>query len=503
MSTTHAATDTYHAATSPATTQAAASTRPDATDPLPFPAGFHWGSATAAYQIEGAVAEDGRTPSIWDTFSHTPGRVTGGDNGDVADDHYHRFREDIALMAKLGLTSYRFSVSWSRITPQVTPEELGPVNEAGIAFYSALVDELVAAGITPAVTLYHWDLPQSLEDAGGWTSRSTAERFAEYAGVVAAALGDRAPTISTLNEPWCSAFLGYGSGVHAPGRTDHAAVLAAVHHLNLAHGLAAAAIREAAPAARIAVTLNLAWVRPETDSPADTDAARRIDGLQNRIFLDPMLRGSYPADVIADTAAVSDWAFVHPGDLAIIAAPLDALGVNYYAPTPVRHWTREHPKVQADGHTAASATPWVAADDVEFPLLDGPRTDMGWSIDPRGLTALLLRLTAENPGLELLVTENGAAFPDVVDADGRIADADRSEYIRAHLVAVHDAITAGAAVAGYYVWSFLDNFEWAWGYNKRFGIVHVDYETLQRRYKDSALFYADVIRQNAVPRVLP
>jgi beta-glucosidase len=469
------------------------------TDLLTFPQGFLWGSATAAYQIEGAVAEGGRTPSIWDTYSHTPGRVAGGDTGDVAVDHYHRFRDDVALMVRLGLTSYRFSVSWSRITPQVTADGLGPVNPEGVAFYSALVDELLAAGITPAVTLYHWDLPQALEDAGGWTARATAERFAEYAGVVAAALGDRVSLFITLNEPWCSAYLGYASGVHAPGRTSDAAALAAVHHLNLAHGLGAAAIRRAAPAARVSISLNLVWVRPETDSPLDADAARRVDGLQNRVFLDPLLRGHYPADVLADTAAVADWGFVRPGDLALIAAGgVDVLGVNYYSPTVVRHWTRERPKEFADGHGAGAASPWIACDDVEFPRRAGRTTDMGWGIDPHGMTELLLRMARETPGLELLVTENGAAFPDVVGPDGRVADPDRREYLRTHIAAVHAAIAAGAPVVGYCVWSLLDNFEWSWGYGKRFGIVHVDYTTQERTVKDSALFYAEVIRANGV-----
>ncbi|HET6260041.1 GH1 family beta-glucosidase [Pseudonocardia sp.] len=476
------------------TTQAAPST-----DALRFPPGFLWGSATASYQIEGAVDEGGRTPSIWDTFSHTPGRVERGNTGDVADDHYHRFREDVAIMARLGLASYRFSVSWPRITPQVTADSLGPVNPEGIRFYSDLVDALLAVGISPSITLYHWDLPQSLEDTGGWTARSTAERFGEYAEVVAAALGDRVPLFITLNEPWCSAYLGYASGVHAPGRTDDAAALTAVHHLNLAHGLAAGSIRRAAPASRVALTLNLAWVCPETDSPQDAEAARRVDGLQNRVFLDPVLRGSYPADVQADTAAVTDWSFVRPGDLEVISAPLDVLGVNYYSPTRVRHWTRERPKEHADGHGEGKASPWIACDDVEFPFQHDRKTDMGWSIDPRGMTELLRRVAREAPGCEIMVTENGAAFPDVVNGDGRVVDTDRIDYLRSHLAAVHEAIEDGAPVTGYYLWSLLDNFEWAWGYAKRFGIVHVDYDTQARTPKDSALFYADVIRRNAVP----
>jgi beta-glucosidase len=272
-----------------------------------------------------------------------------------------------------------------------------------------------------------------------------------------------------------------------------------VHHLNLAHGLATAAVRQAAPTVRVAVTLNLAWVVPASGSAADAEAARRVDGLQNRVFLDPILHGSYPADVLADTAHVTDWSFVRPGDLAIIAAPLDVLGVNYYSPTVVRHWTRERPKETADGHGDGAASPWIACDDVEFPRQAGPTTAMGWSIDPRGITELLLRVTRERPGLDLMITENGAAFPDVMGPDGRVADADRVEYLRAHLAAVHAAIDGGAPVVGYFVWSLLDNFEWAWGYEKRFGVVHVDYATLVRTPKDSAWFYAEVARDNAVP----
>jgi len=462
---------------------------------LRFPDGFLWGAATAAYQIEGAVAADGRTPSIWDTFAHTPGKVDGGDTGDVAVDHYHRFREDVALMADLGLTAYRFSVAWPRITPHVTADALGPVNPAGVAFYSDLVDALLAAGIAPAVTLYHWDLPQALEDAGGWANRATAERFGEYAAVVAEALGDRVGRFLTLNEPWCSAYLGYASGVHAPGRTDDVAALTAVHHLNLAHGYAVAAARAAAPAAEVGLALNLAWVRPETDSARDADAARRVDGLQNRVFLDPILDARYPDDVLTDTAAVTDWSFVQPDDLAAIAAPIDVLGVNYYTPTHVRHWTRERPRESADGHGDSGARPWVACDDVEFPRQRGGlHTAMGWPVDPRGLTALLRQLAARRPDLELMVTENGAAFPDTVGADGRVADPERTAYLREHLAAVHAAITAGARVRGYFVWSLMDNFEWSYGYAKRFGIVAVDYATLARTPKDSGRFYAAVAR---------
>ena len=349
--------------------------RPDGPVRLQFPPGFVWGVATASYQIEGAVLEGGRTPSIWDTFAATPGKVHGGDTGEVADDHYHRYVDDIAIMKQLGLRSYRFSVAWPRITPDVTAEGLGPINEAGVLFYAHLVDELLAAGIAPVVTLYHWDLPQALEDAGGWTNRKTAERFGEFAGIVATLLGSRVDTYITLNEPWCSAFLGYGSGVHAPGRTDPGAALTAAHHLNLAHGLAVREIRRATQLAQVGVTLNLAWVRPSTDSAADLDAARQVDGVANRVFLDPMLRGSYPPDVLLDTAQITDWSFVEPGDLELIHQPIDLIGLNYYSPTTVQARVDDGDPVRADGHGASAASPWPGCDDIDFPPQPGPYTE--------------------------------------------------------------------------------------------------------------------------------
>ena len=373
------------------------------------------------------------------------------------------------------------------------------MNDAGLAFYDRLVDELLSAGISPAATLYHWDLPQALEDAGGWTSRATSERFAEYAEVVASRLGDRIGTFITLNEPWCSAYLGYASGVHAPGRTEPASALAAVHHLNLAHGLATAAVRRAAPRAQVALTLNLAWVRPADDSAADADAVRRIDGLQNRVFLDPVMRGEYPADVLADTASVTDWAFVRDGDLELIHQPIDALGLNYYSPLVVRAYDGSGPRSQADGHGDGGGSAWPAGESVEFPEQPGPTTDMGWPIDARGMTELLLRLSRDYPDVALYVTENGASFPDVVSQDGAVHDPDRIDYLHGHLAAVAEAIAAGADVRGYYLWSLLDNFEWAYGYSKRFGIVHVDYATQQRTVKDSGHWYAEVVRSGALP----
>ncbi|UPK73723.1 GH1 family beta-glucosidase [Nocardioidaceae bacterium SCSIO 66511] len=462
-----------------------------------FPTGFVWGAATASYQIEGAVRTDGRSPSIWDTFSHTPGQVLRDHNGDIACDHYNRYLEDVRLMRELGLDAYRFSISWPRVTPDVDETRLGPVNPKGLDFYARLTDALLDAGIDPVVTLYHWDLPQRLEDAGGWPRRETAERFGEYAAVVAERLGDRVGTFITVNEPWCSAYLGYASGVHAPGRTDPADALAAVHHLNLAHGLAVESIRAYAPNAKVGVTLNLASVRPETLADSDTAAARRVDGLQNRVFLDPMLDGRYPADVVDETQSVTDWSFVRDGDLDMICRPLDVVGVNYYSPTVVRAYDGAAPREEADGHGDGESSAWPASDDIEFPRQPGPYTVMGWSIDPRGLTDLLLRVHRQAPAVELLVTENGAAYDDRVDGDGRVHDPMRVEYLARHIAAVGDAIEAGAPVGGYFVWSLLDNFEWAYGYTKRFGIVYVDYDDQRRLPKSSARWYADLISRHA------
>ncbi|MGW6025715.1 GH1 family beta-glucosidase [Streptomyces sp. NPDC055099] len=464
---------------------------------LAFPADFLWGAATSAYQIEGAVREDGRTPSIWDTFSHTPGKTAGGDTGDVAVEHYHRYRDDVALMADLGLNAYRFSVSWSR----VQPTGRGPAVQRGLDFYRRLVDELLAKGIKPALTLYHWDLPQELEDAGGWPARETAYRFAEYAGFVAEALGDRVESWITLNEPWCSAFLGYGSGVHAPGRTDPAAALQAAHHLNLAHGLGTQALRAALPArARVAVSLNSSVVRAVSDSPADQDARRRIDNLANGVFHGPMLHGAYPADLLTDTARITDWSFVQDGDLAAAHQPLDALGLNYYTPALVSAAQDDPTNARNDGHGASDHSPWPGSDDVAFHQTPGDRTEMGWTIDPTGLHDLIMRYTREAPGLPLYVTENGAAYDDKPDPEGRVHDPERIAYLHGHLAAVRRAITDGADVRGYYLWSLMDNFEWSYGYSKRFGAVYVDYETQARTPKSSAHWYAGVASSGELPR---
>ncbi|MFI8521698.1 GH1 family beta-glucosidase [Streptomyces sp. NPDC085481] len=456
-----------------------------------FPPDFLWGAATAAYQIEGAATEDGRTPSIWDTFSHTPGKVFEGHTGDVAVDHYHRFREDVGLMAGLGLNAYRFSVSWSR----VQPTGRGPAVQKGLDFYRRLVDELLTAGIEPALTLYHWDLPQELEDAGGWPERATAERFAAYAGLLGDALGDRVTRWTTLNEPWCTAFLGYGSGVHAPGRTDPVAALRAAHHLNLGHGLAVQALRASLPAAaRLAVSLNLHEVRPLTSSPADREAARRIDTVGNGVWLGPMLEGRYPQELFADTAHLTDWGFVREGDTETAGQPLDWLGVNYYTPTVVSQVAEGEAKPQDDGHGNSEHSPWPGAEDIAFHQADGARTAMGWPVDPSGLYDLLIRISARHPGLPLVVSENGAAYEDVVAPDGSVHDPERAAYVYAHLEAVHRAVESGAEVHGYFLWSLLDNFEWAYGYAKRFGAVHVDYDTLRRTPKSSARWYARVAR---------
>ncbi|MBY8871245.1 beta-glucosidase [Micromonospora sp. PLK6-60] len=451
---------------------------------LTFPPGFLWGAATAAYQIEGAVAEDGRTPSIWDTFSHTPGRTVAGHTGDVACDHYHRMPADVRLMADLGLKSYRFSVSWSR----VQPDGAGPANQRGLDFYRRLVDELRAYDIEPWLTLYHWDLPQPLEDAGGWPARDTAGRFADYAQLVADALGDRVNHFTTLNEPWCSAFLGYGSGVHAPGRTNGTDALRAGHHLMLGHGLAVRAVRASRPGAQLGVTVNLYPVTPATDSPADADAARRIDGLMNRFFLDPILRGSYPTDLRADLRGVTDFGHVRDGDLAIISTPLDQVGVNYYT---------RHVVSAGTGPAEPGPSPWPGSEDVRFVSRGIPVTDMDWEVDAPGLLETLQRVHREYTDLPIYVTENGAAFVDEV-VDGRVDDTDRLAYFDAHLRAAHAAIDSGVPLKGYFAWSLLDNFEWAWGYTKRFGMVRVDYDDQARIPKSSARWYAEVIRRNGL-----
>jgi beta-glucosidase len=468
---------------------------------LRFPEGFVWGTATAAYQIEGAAEEDGRRPSIWDTFAREPGNVRNGDTGDVACDHYHRLDEDLDLIAQLRIPAYRFSVSW----PRVVPDGTGKANQIGLDFYQRLVDGLLTRGITPLVTLYHWDLPQALQDSGGWVTRSTADHFAEYASLVGETLGDRVGGFTTLNEPFCSAFLGYGTGEHAPGIRDNAAALTAAHHLNLAHGRAVSALRSVIPSDRtVSVTLNLMQVGAASDTAADVGAQRHVDQISNQIWLEPMLRGRYPSDLIADTQHITDWAFVGDDDLNEIAEPIDVLGVNYYSPSrvaapPAGGFPRIDGRIlNGQASTSGTMLPWPGTDLAGSAPQPGPYTAMGWPIDASAMTRLLLRLRADYPEIPMVVTENGCAYNDVVTADGSVQDTERITYLRDHLAAIHAAIEAGADVRGYYVWSLLDNFEWAWGYSKRFGIVHVDYQTLERVPKDSALWFRDVVTSNSV-----
>ncbi|MFI5802019.1 GH1 family beta-glucosidase [Streptomyces sp. NPDC051561] len=453
-------------------------------DLLPsFPSGFVFGAATASYQIEGAVAEDGRGRSIWDTYSHTPGRTDGGDTGDVACDHYHRYPEDVALLRGLGVGSYRFSLAW----PRIQPTGQGPVNPKGLDFYSRLVDELLEAGIEPAATLYHWDLPQALEDRGGWRVRDTAERFAEYAAIAADHLADRVPRWITLNEPWCSAFLGYSVGRHAPGAKEGSGALAAAHHLLVGHGLAMRALR-AAGVREAGITLNLDRNLPATHSPADRAAADRADTQHNLVWTEPLLAGRYPvteADTWGELLTHQD--FRRDGDLELIAQPMDFLGINYYRPI-----------VVADApYRESDPAQRVATDNryTEQPYGDVRRTAMNWPVVPETFTDLLtsLKETYGDALPPVHITENGSAEHDEIAADGAVHDADRVTYLHDHLTALRAAMDAGVDVRGYYVWSLLDNFEWALGYAKRFGIVHVDYATQQRTPKDSYHWYGRLI----------
>ncbi|MDX3484630.1 MULTISPECIES: GH1 family beta-glucosidase [Streptomyces] len=441
-----------------------------------LPADFTWGVATAAYQIEGAVAEDGRSPSIWDTFSHTPGTIDGGDTGDVACDHYHRVPEDIGLIKQLGADAYRFSVAW----PRVVPGGDGPVNKAGLDFYDRLVDGLLEAGVTPFATLYHWDLPQALQDRGGWTVRETSEHFAAYASHVVERLGDRVKDWATLNEPLCSAWIGHLEGRMAPGLTDLTAAVRASYHLHLGHGLAVRAIRAASSDARVGIVNNLSPIEPASTGEADLAAARRADGHINRWWLDPILGRGYPQDMVEEYGVELP---VRPGDLETIAAPLDWLGLNYYF--------RQIVTADPDG-TAPHAK------QVSVP---GARlTHMDWEVHAEGLEQLLLRLTGEYGVQRIYVTENGSAYEDVVAADGSVHDPERVRYLEEHLAACARAVDKGAPLAGYFAWSLMDNFEWAYGYDKRFGLVHVDYATQRRTVKSSGRRYAELVREHTERR---
>ena len=438
-----------------------------------FPAGFHWGAATASYQIEGAANEDGKGESIWDRFSHTPGRVERGETGDVACDHYHRLDEDVALMRELGLTSYRFSISW----PRIQPSGRGSVNSKGLDFYQRLVDSLLEAGIRPFPTLYHWDLPQALEDEGGWPNRDLAGCFADYAGLMVDALGDRVHTWLIFNEPWIFTLLGYMIGIHAPGRTGFETFARASHTVALAQGDAFRAMRASNGALEIGSAFSMSHCEPVGDDDRDADAAERYHRFSNVWFLEPALLGRYPD---AFQSGIPNEAMgVREGDMERCLAPFDFIGVNLYSRTQVRFdETSEHLGAIPGGHPV------------------GPLTDMGWEVWPDALHDVIMRVTRDYDAPVIEVTENGCAYGDGPDERGRVADVRRIEYYRGYLAGVARAIESGAKVRGYHAWSLLDNFEWAHGYSKRFGLVHVDFETHDRTPKDSSRWYTDVIREN-------
>jgi len=435
-----------------------------------FPRDFAWGAATAAYQIEGAWNEDGKGESIWDRFSHTPGRIETGETGDVACDHYHRWREDVALMQELGLKAYRFSISW----PRILPEGRGHVNRAGIDFYSRLVEGLLAAGIEPFVTLYHWDLPQRLQEAGGWPARRTADAFADYADVVSRSLGDRVQQWMSINEPHISALIGYGEGRHAPGHRDQHEALAAAHHLLLAHGLAVPILRANSPGAKAGIAIDHHPQTPASSDPADEAAARFADGVTNRWFLDPLAGRGYPDDIRG--AYGDDMGFVRDGDLDQIAVPLDFIGINYYARN----------IAGARGHSSSTVSP------------SGEYTEMGWEVYPEGMFDTLTQVHSMYGFPALYITENGAAYADAVGPDRQVHDPRRISYLRRHIEQVHKVISLGIPVRGYFAWSLLDNFEWSFGTSKRFGLVYVDFETQERILKSSARWYQGLIQGNAL-----
>jgi beta-glucosidase len=451
-----------------------------------FPKGFVWGSATSAYQIEGAAAEDGRGESIWDRFAKaktpTP-HIVDGSNGDIACDHYHRWQSDVALMRELGHAAYRFSVAW----PRVLPSGRGPLNEKGIDFYSRLVDGLLDAGIAPYLTLYHWDLPQALQDDGGWTNRATALAFAEYADVVSRRLGDRVKHWITHNEPWCASMVSNLLGAHAPGFRDGAIAVATSHHLLLSHGLAVPVIRSHSPGAEIGITLNLSPAVPASPSAADADAARHYDGYMNRWFLDPVFRGEYPADMVRDYVNKKYLpqeglgSLVREGDLRAISAATDFLGVNYYNRAVLR----------SESVLEGENLPRIV-------FVREERTDIGWEVYPEGLFEILVRVNREYAPSKIFITENGASYSDGPDASGRVADTKRVRFLHDHVLSMHRAIEAGVPVAGYFAWSLMDNYEWGYGYTQRFGITWVDYATQQRVPKDSAHWYRRTIEANGV-----
>jgi len=454
-------------------------------DQLRFPDGFLWGAATAAYQIEGAPDADGKGPSIWDTFSHTPGKVFHGENGDVACDSYHRYPEDIAVLQQLGVGAYRFSLSW----PRIQPDGRGAVNPKGIDYYNRLIDGLLEKDITPVVTLYHWDLPQPLQDKGGWATRDIAEIFADYAGIAGEAFGDRVSRWITLNEPWVVAHVGYRDGRHAPGIQDPKQAVAANHHLLLAHGRAVTALRATSPSpAQVGITLNLAVVRPA--SPAAADLAAELDARHNGTYLGPLLRGAYPERLTAEFSPARVPGLVRDGDFDLITAPIDFLGVNFYAPMYVG--------IRPDGEPRRGEQ-LIGPGEVFVQPEGMPITAMNWLVDSSAIYELMTRVRDETNGLPLYITENGSAWYDYVTQDGTVEDYERLQYLRDHLIALHEAIADGVNLRGYFAWSLLDNFEWAEGYAKRFGLVFVDFGTQRRILKRSGEFYGAVTRANAVP----
>ncbi len=449
-----------------------------------FPDGFLWGAATASYQIEGAAHAGGRGPSVWDTFSHTEGKVAHGHTGDVACDHYRRVDQDVAMMAELGLQSYRFSISWSR----VMPDGRGDVNAEGLAFYSRLVDQLLGHGITPCPTLFHWDLPQALEDLGGFRNRDTVSWFGDYAALMARELGDRVSMWSTFNEPWCYAYLGHAAGQHAPGLTDPHAAVTVAHHELLAHGLAVKAMRAERDSLQLGIVINPSNIASEGTPAAPERQIQLIDAIHNRWWFDATLRGEYPADLLASYGSLAD--AIQPGDMETIAQPLDWVGINYYFDILVRGVEHD----DATNRMRAYPTVTGVTEAAERPA----HTDMGWPITPQGFTDLLVRLHHDYPNMPpIYITENGAAYDDPV-VDGRCSDPRRVDYLDQHLRALKAAMVAGVDVRGYYQWSLMDNFEWSLGYDKRFGLVHVDFATLQRTPRDSAYWYRDVITTNGL-----
>lgn len=460
---------------------------------ITFPDGFLWGSATAAYQIEGGAFEGGRGLSVWDTFSHTEGKTAGGDNGDVACDHFHRMPSDVELMSQLGHQTYRFSIAWGRVMPDGKR-----INPDGVSFYSRLVDELLARDIIPCPTLFHWDLPQALEDIGGFRNRDTVAWFGDYAAEMVQALGDRVKMWSTFNEPWCYAYLGHAAGYHAPGLKDPVAAITVAHHELLAHGVALQAMRAERNDLQLGIVINASPVRSEGTPAASADAIRRVDAIQNRWWFDATMAGHYPADLLDDfTEAYGPLDFIQDGDSATIAQPLDWLGINYYFDILIKGLA--DPNDPASYRMAAYPTVTATTTADTRPV----HTDMGWPITPEGFTELFLRIKADYPDVPpIYITENGCAYddPKVDGPDGpTVSDPRRIDYLDQHLRAVHAAIEQGVDIRGYYQWSLMDNFEWALGYAKRFGLVHIDFETLERTPRESAYWYRGVIERNGLP----